>query len=128
MRHEIDRDVADPAHVSVSTFWNEETRGEAVLSRCYIRDAKIEKARTLIGAHRPASPVWPTSWPAPGDGAVRPGHSPICRSGARPRPARAHNLVDSEPQVTLTMGVVATSFELDVPRSTTPVPCTSEVM
>lgn len=56
MRHEIDRDVADPAHVSVSTFWNEETRGEALLSRCYIKDAKIEKARTLIGAP-------PTSFP-----------------------------------------------------------------
>lgn len=49
VRHEIVRDVADPAHVSVITFWNEQAQGEAVLSR-YINDAKIEKATTLIGA------------------------------------------------------------------------------
>ena len=47
-RHEVIRDVADPAHFSVITFWHEQSQGEAVLSD-YIKDDKIARATTLIG-------------------------------------------------------------------------------
>ena len=48
-RHEVVRDVADPAHVAVITFWHEQAQGEAVLDR-YINDDKIVRATALIGA------------------------------------------------------------------------------
>lgn len=48
-RHEVVRDVANPAHFSVITFWHEQAQGEAVLGD-YIKDDKIERATTLIGA------------------------------------------------------------------------------
>ena len=48
-RHEVIRDVADPAHVAVVTFWHDQAQGEAVLGR-YIKDDKIVRATTLIGA------------------------------------------------------------------------------
>ena len=48
-RHEVVRDVADPGHVAVITFWHDQAQGEAVLGR-YINDDKIVRATTLIGA------------------------------------------------------------------------------
>ena len=48
-RHEVIRDIADPAHVAVITFWHDQAQGEAVLGR-YINDDKIVRATTLIGA------------------------------------------------------------------------------
>ena len=48
-RHEVVRDVADPAHVAVITFWHNQAQGEAVLGR-YLSDDKIVRATTLIGA------------------------------------------------------------------------------
>ena len=47
-RHEVVRDVADPAHVAVITFWHDQAQGEAVLGK-YINDDKIVRATTLIG-------------------------------------------------------------------------------
>ena len=47
--YEVIRDVADPAHVAVITFWHDQTQGEAVLGR-YIHDDKIVRATTLVGA------------------------------------------------------------------------------
>ena len=48
-RHEVVRDVANPAHVAVITFWHDQAQGEAVLGR-YIHDDKIVRATELIGA------------------------------------------------------------------------------
>ena len=48
-RHEVVRDVADPAHVAVITFWHTQAQGEAVLGR-YLNDDKIARATILIGA------------------------------------------------------------------------------
>ena len=48
-RHEVIRDVANPAHVAVITFWHEQSQGEAVLGK-YINDDKIVRATELIGA------------------------------------------------------------------------------
>lgn len=48
-RHEVVRDVADPAHVAVITFWHTQAQGEAVLGH-YIEDDKIKRATALIGA------------------------------------------------------------------------------
>ncbi len=48
-RHEVIKDLTDPAHFAVITFWHEQSEGEAVLSR-YINDPKIERATALIGA------------------------------------------------------------------------------
>ena len=48
-RHEVVRDVADPAHVAVITFWHDQAQGEAVLGN-YINDDKIVRATELIGA------------------------------------------------------------------------------
>ncbi|WP_374945536.1 hypothetical protein [Agreia sp.] len=48
-RHDVIRDVSNPAHVAVITFWHTQAQGEAVLDK-YMHDDKIARATALIGA------------------------------------------------------------------------------